>query len=95
MLLCIRLIRYLHPTDEELRELAGIPKDMGGKGKSKGKNQDFKNPNTFHVPKDLDIKVLSLTTDNLSDTVLTLLCTFYVLAMLHFEAYLKFLYFVH
>ncbi|CAL8141750.1 unnamed protein product [Orchesella dallaii] len=54
------LIRYLHPTDEELRELAGVPKDVMGKGKGKGKNQDYKNPNTFHVPKDLDIKLDSV-----------------------------------
>jgi len=45
-----RLKRYLHPSDEELRELSGIPK-------SKGKIQDMKNPNTFHVPKNIDLKV--------------------------------------
>ena len=53
-----RLIRYLHPTDEELRDIAGVPKDITGKGKGKGKyNRDLKNPHVFHVPKDIDLRV--------------------------------------
>jgi hypothetical protein len=58
---CLRLIRYLHPTDGELRGLAGVPKDImtsgKGKGKNKGNKDDYKNPNTFHIPKNLDISV--------------------------------------
>jgi hypothetical protein len=52
------LVRYLHPTDEELRELGGVPKDITGKTKGKGKyNKDLKNPHVFHVPKDIDLRV--------------------------------------
>jgi len=57
-----RLRRYLHPTDDELRELAGVPKDISGKGKGKGNkfSKDDKNPNAFHVPRNLDITVCPL-----------------------------------
>jgi len=52
------LIRFLHPSDDELRELAGVPKDITGKGKHKGKpNKDLKNPDVFHVPKTIDLQV--------------------------------------
>lgn len=42
--------------------MAGVPKDMSGGGKGKGKKgnkDDYKSPNTFHVPKNLDITVSS------------------------------------
>ncbi|CAH1111102.1 unnamed protein product [Psylliodes chrysocephalus] len=52
------LVRYLYPTDSELRELANIPKE---------KNKNRKNPkvqtngntkaDTFHIPRSLDIKL--------------------------------------
>ena len=49
---------YLHPTDEELRNLAGVPKDKGKKGKG-GKNSSKerapKDDGTFTVPRSLDL----------------------------------------
>ncbi|CAG7837937.1 unnamed protein product [Allacma fusca] len=50
------LIRYMHPSDDELRDLAGIRKDFY-RPKGKGRFQDVKNPSTFHVPKDLEIRL--------------------------------------
>jgi hypothetical protein len=56
MLSC-RLVRYLYPTDEELRTLAGIPKDKS-KGKKSGRNiENGKITETFHIARNLDIKV--------------------------------------
>lgn len=46
------LLRYLHPTDDELKTLAGVPKD---KPKGKGKNGHFESTSsTFHVPRNLE-----------------------------------------
>ncbi|KAK7457287.1 hypothetical protein BaRGS_00039259 [Batillaria attramentaria] len=59
-MLSSRLVRYLHPTDEELKQLAGIP-TSGGKGK--GRRQDFRkmmnNPKdeSFQVPRNLPIQL--------------------------------------
>jgi Predicted transmembrane protein 161AB. len=51
------LERYLYPTDEELRALAGVPKDKG-KGKKGGRNvENGKTAETFHIPRNLDIQV--------------------------------------
>lgn len=44
------LMRYLHPTDEALKTLAGVPKD-----KSKGKHKERNH--SFHVPRSLDIEL--------------------------------------
>lgn len=55
------LIRYLYPTNDELKSLAGIPKE-----KPKSRNKDYKRnghhssgdyekSNTFHVPRNLDL----------------------------------------
>lgn len=55
-----RLVRYLHPTDEELKQMAGI---SGGGGKGKGKRQDFKKmmnsakAEGFSVPRNLPIQL--------------------------------------
>lgn len=47
-----RLIRHLYPTDQELKNLAGIPREKG----KKGKNSDHEKTNeTFHVPRNLDV----------------------------------------
>ncbi|KAL8611477.1 hypothetical protein ACOMHN_014532 [Nucella lapillus] len=59
-LLSTRLVRYLHPSDEELKQLAGISK--GGE-KGKGRRQDYKkmmtNPKqeSFQVPRNLPIQL--------------------------------------
>lgn len=59
-LLSNRLVRFLHPTDEELKQLAGMSGGgVGGKGK--GKRQDFKklltNPKheSFSIPRNLPV----------------------------------------
>lgn len=51
------LIRYLYPTDSELKQLANIPKDKnkskkGSKNVSNGKTAD-----TFHIPRNLDVQL--------------------------------------
>uniref|UniRef100_A0A1B0C954 Uncharacterized protein n=1 Tax=Lutzomyia longipalpis TaxID=7200 RepID=A0A1B0C954_LUTLO len=55
------LIRYLHPSDTELKSLAGVPR---GKGKG-GKGQNARNggaagddkSSTFHVPQNLNLQL--------------------------------------
>lgn len=47
------LVRYLYPTDVELKQLASIPKDKSKGGKKGGKNG--KTGDTFHIPRNLDI----------------------------------------
>lgn len=53
------LIRYLYPTDVELRTKAGVPKEKPQKGGYKGYKQQNGNSNTkegqFHIPRSLDI----------------------------------------
>lgn len=54
---CIRrLVRYLYPTDQQLRILAGVPKEKHKKGKhvENGKVGDV-----FHVPRNLDLTLES------------------------------------
>ncbi|KAM3956767.1 transmembrane protein 161-like emei [Aphomia sociella] len=56
-LLCSRgLYRYLYPDNSELKALAGVPKDKS-KGKKGGKNEANGKPETFHVPRNLDINL--------------------------------------
>lgn len=51
-------MRYLHPTDEELKSLAGVPKEKGGKGKDKRNGHgNSEKSSTFHVPRSLDIQL--------------------------------------
>lgn len=52
------LIRYLYPTDAELRQLANVPKDKG-KPKKGGKNSSngVQKPETFHIPRNLDVQL--------------------------------------
>ncbi|KAB0802240.1 hypothetical protein PPYR_04723 [Photinus pyralis] len=52
------LIRYLYPTDSELRQLANIPKDQlkWKKGHKHVENGNQKK-DTFHVPRSLDIQL--------------------------------------
>lgn len=51
------LIRYLHPTDKELKELAGVPKQKPGKQKGYQKDQKHDKTDTFHVPRNLDLQL--------------------------------------
>lgn len=47
------LIRYLYPTDTELRQLANIPKEKPKIKKGKGLQTNGKNE--FHIPRNLDV----------------------------------------
>lgn len=56
-LLCSRgLIRYLYPDNSELKTLAGVPKDKP-KSKKGAKNGQNGKPETFHVPRSLEIQL--------------------------------------
>ncbi|XP_047528576.1 transmembrane protein 161B [Vanessa atalanta] len=56
-LLCSQgLYRYLYPDNSELKALAGVPKDKP-KGKKGGKNESNGKPETFHIPRSLDIQL--------------------------------------
>ncbi|XP_059052927.1 transmembrane protein 161B [Achroia grisella] len=56
-LLCSQgLYRYLYPDNSELKTLAGVPKDKP-KGKKGGKHDSNGKPETFHVPRSLDIQL--------------------------------------
>lgn len=46
------LLRYLYPTDDELKTLAGVPKEKS-KGKGKNGHIEYTNP-TFHVQRNLE-----------------------------------------
>ncbi|KAJ8958223.1 hypothetical protein NQ318_017364 [Aromia moschata] len=52
------LIRYLYPTDSELRHLANIPKDKSKSKKNTKTQTNGKNSSdTFHIPRSLDVKL--------------------------------------
>lgn len=52
------LIRYLYPTNDELRQLANIPKDKSkGKKNHKGFISNGKGPDKFHIEKSLDVQL--------------------------------------
>ncbi|VVD06052.1 unnamed protein product [Leptidea sinapis] len=56
-LLCSQgLYRYLYPVNSELKTLAGVPKDRP-KSKKGGKNEVNGKPETFHIPRNLDIQL--------------------------------------
>ncbi|KYN10470.1 hypothetical protein ALC57_17398 [Trachymyrmex cornetzi] len=48
------LTRYLYPTDQQLRALAGVPKEKSKRGKH---SENGKVGDVFHVPRNLDIKL--------------------------------------
>ncbi|CAG9839530.1 unnamed protein product [Diabrotica balteata] len=55
------LIRYLYPTDSELRELANIPKEKSKNRKNpKAQTNGKTTVDTFHIPRSLDIKLDSI-----------------------------------
>ncbi|XP_065073987.1 transmembrane protein 161B [Ochlerotatus camptorhynchus] len=53
------LTRYLHPTDDELRKLSGIPREKNKSKKDKQRNGHVEHdkPTTFHVPRSLDVQL--------------------------------------
>ncbi|KAI5646403.1 hypothetical protein NE865_01336 [Phthorimaea operculella] len=56
-LLCSQgLYRYLYPDNSELKTLAGVPKDKP-KNKKGGKSEPNGKPETFHVPRSLQIQL--------------------------------------
>lgn len=56
-LLCSQgLYRYLYPDNSELKTLAGVPKEKP-KGKKGSKTDSNGKPETFHVPRSLDIQL--------------------------------------
>lgn len=60
------LIRYLYPTDNELRQLANIPKDKSKTKKTnKLQNNGKSSVDTFHIPRSLDVKLETAKVTNL------------------------------
>lgn len=64
------LLRFLHPSDSQLKALAGVPKSMGKPHKKENHNQRSRNggapvktdadkSGTFHVPRNLDLHLES------------------------------------
>ena len=57
------LVRYMHPSDEELRSLAMIPKDRNRKKGSRredriaGKNGHANENGIFNVPRNIDLQL--------------------------------------
>jgi len=66
-LICFRLVYYLHPTDAELRKLAGLPQPKPKPKPKEGDNKRGKHKRkwaeepvedkTFTVPRNLDLQV--------------------------------------
>ncbi|XP_056639805.1 transmembrane protein 161B [Diorhabda sublineata] len=60
------LVRYLYPTDSELKELANIPKEKSKNRKNaKIQTNGKTTTDTFHIPRSLDIKLDSVKITNL------------------------------
>jgi Predicted transmembrane protein 161AB len=53
------LVRYLHPTDDELKTLAGVPKDKGSKSRQRNGHGrvEYTKPVTFHVNRNIDVQL--------------------------------------
>ncbi|XP_058121142.1 transmembrane protein 161B [Anopheles ziemanni] len=53
------LTRYLHPSDDELRKLSGVPREKtkAKKDKRNGQQANGDKTGTFHVPRSLDIQL--------------------------------------
>lgn len=64
-ILCSRLVRYLHPSSEDLRQLAGLQNSGPHKGKNKNHrdrktNGQIKSDEPFKVPRSIDIQLESV-----------------------------------
>ncbi|XP_073983250.1 transmembrane protein 161-like emei [Rhodnius prolixus] len=53
------LVRYLYPTDDELRSLAGIPREKTKGKKDKRHYENGAAKSVFHVPRNLDLQLES------------------------------------
>lgn len=63
-LLSYKLIRYLHPSDEELMQLAGVQKNPSkGKGKKGKDRKEETADNEFLVPKNIELQLDSAAID--------------------------------
>ena len=51
------LVRYLCPTDNELRQLANIPKDKFKNKRPKNQHHNGSIVETFHIPRNLDVEL--------------------------------------
>jgi hypothetical protein len=53
------LVRYLHPTDDELKALAGVPKEKSSKSRPRNGNGRivYTKPVTFHVNRNIDVQL--------------------------------------
>jgi hypothetical protein len=50
------LVRYLHPSDEQLREIVGLPKNTSKTNRNRKENKDKdENVNTFNVPRNISL----------------------------------------
>uniref|UniRef100_A0A1B6E2L2 Transmembrane protein 161B n=1 Tax=Clastoptera arizonana TaxID=38151 RepID=A0A1B6E2L2_9HEMI len=56
------LTHYLYPTDDELRSLAGVPKDKPKSKKERNRQNENGKPqkDTFHIPRNLNIQLESV-----------------------------------
>lgn len=54
-----RLFRFLHPSDDELRNIAGIPREKVGKSKDKRSNgkKVSTSSGVFHIPRNIDVQL--------------------------------------
>ena len=65
----LRLVYYLHPSDDELRKIAGIPipkpkpkpkEETHRRGKNRRKWEEPEDDKTFTISRSLDVQVLSI-----------------------------------
>lgn len=54
-----RLTRYLHPSDDELRAIAGIPREKTARGKDKRHEKKVASSTgaVFHIPRNIDVQL--------------------------------------
>lgn len=65
------LVRYLYPTNEELRQLANIPKEKSkSKRNSKPQTNGKTSGDTFHISRSLDVQLKSTKVTSLDITYL-------------------------
>ena len=50
------MVRYLHPSDEQLRETIGLPKNSNKSNRNKRENKEQKD-DTFNVPRNISLSL--------------------------------------